>query len=183
MEIKQEWKDELEAIATLRGWIINSYAQIEFLLGHLIVAAATLPEYAHLPRRLPRNLERRAEAIFEISSSGPYAPFKPRLNAVLQKLGMEDIDTVRHLLVHGLCIFYATPTGDMAVKFQRFVPSAGGKPAGLKSQLFTRNDLQNYRTRWVAIAQEAVVLFEEITLTLKIADSIDPAPLGFKNAQ
>lgn len=175
--VKQEWKDELEAISTSRGWILNSYAQVEFLLGHLMVASQRLPEYRRAGWSLPRNLELRAGGVRELLKSGPFSTYESSIAPLLDEICSDDLAATRHLLVHGFCTFHATPAGEMAVQFRRFVPGAKKMPATLEQRFYRRADLEAERSRLTALTNRILQAIGGLCIDLGFGDSIDPSDL------
>ena len=108
----------------LRGWIANSYAQIEYLLGDLIGRCREFPEYLPHTQTVTHSAARRIKKVRSmVALGGPLEPFGADLVALMD--AFEQHDEIRNLLAHGFCTFHYTPTGDAGLMFRKFdfVPS------------------------------------------------------------
>lgn len=103
------------------GWCLNSYGQVEYLVGDLIWQGWRLPEYRHLAKQVPMGLEKRIrhlDAIFE--TDGPLSPHVDNLRLLIGRL--QSLSQPRNMFVHGHCTFLITPKGEAAMQFRRFLP-------------------------------------------------------------
>ncbi|ATP18289.1 MULTISPECIES: hypothetical protein [Sphingobium] len=147
-----------------RGWIANSYAQVEYLLGDLIGRCRQFPEYAVHTGQVTHSAARRIKKIRAmLNLGGPLAPFADRLITTLD--AFEANDWVRNLLAHGFCTFHHTPTGDAGLTFSKFdrdAAQAAEDDFALIERTFRLVDLEYHRAQLTAQAQDAVQLFSTI---------------------
>jgi len=144
----------------LRGWITNSYAQIEFMLGDLILRSRQFSEYDSKTSSLPHGAPDRVKRVRQILSfDGPLSKFSTRIETMLLKF--EQGHEVRNLLAHGFCEFLSTTSGDTGIQFQKWHRRAG-KPDARLVRCFRLPDLVREERSFVALAEEAMTLFWEI---------------------
>jgi hypothetical protein len=74
----------------LRGRIVASYAQVEFLLADLVVK---------LELRFPYRIKSRMKAVRKIAEGPGYEVYKYDLDRVCEELGRYD--ELRHFMTHG----------------------------------------------------------------------------------
>jgi hypothetical protein len=94
MSIKESLRADIEEGQRLRGWITNAYAQIEFLLGDLILRCREFPEYAgdtatfthSAPKRVRLDETRRRP------NTDPKAGVSPAPQAELPEAKQQDKD-------------------------------------------------------------------------------------------
>lgn len=153
----------IEECQRLRGWLVNSFAQVEFLLGDLPCRAWELPEYVHM--RGPVSIvakNRLAQTRSLLEAPGPLAAYATRLLPVLDRF--ERNDRARNFLAHGFCSFDVVPrTGEMAMRFRCYVPRKGGEPELLELYMLP-NELAAAREQWVGIAEQVIEACHEIYL-------------------
>lgn len=152
---------DIEEGQNLRGWIANSYAQIEFVFGDLILRCRVFPEYAN--ETAGKFSDRATDLVKKIrtllSKSGPLAPYTNELTALIDRF--EKGHETRNLLAHGFCEYLYTPTGDACLQFQKWHRQPGRDNARLIRQ-FRLSDLRAERETFVALAQDAMSLFLRI---------------------
>lgn len=153
-----EWKAIIEEGTLHRGWIANSYAQIEFLLGDLIVRCREFPQYAVHTETVSHSAAKRVAKVRRmLEIDGPLMQFAGDLNDVLD--GFEQNQDLRNLLAHGFCTFLHTPSGDAGFLFRKFdrpPADAGDNDHMLTEQLFRLINLEYHRAQLVAQAQHAL---------------------------
>jgi hypothetical protein len=164
-----EWKVILNDGMNHRGWIANSYAQIEFLLGDLIVRCREFAQYAAYTETVSHSAARRVAKVRHILAiEGPLTQFAGGLGNILD--GFEQHQDVRNLLAHGFCTFLHTPDEDAGFLFRKFDrPPADADIADdhvLTEQLFRLINLEYHRVQLVAQAQNALHVFGSIHDTL-----------------
>lgn len=176
--------DQAEIIAILeeathhRGWISNSYAQVEFLLGNLIIRCRQFPQYAEQTATFTHSAPKRVAKVRSmLNVDGPLTSYETEINEVLD--AFESNHEVRNLLAHGFCEFHFTPTGDAGLvfrKFQRGDVQAGQEADMLLQRTFRLVDIHYHREQFVAQAQRALEIFCQIHFDLGWGE-IDPASL------
>ena len=160
LEGQQQIKMIIEEAQRLRGWLANSYAQIEYLLGDLIVRSLTMPEYEQLGSTLPHDAPRRIKRARHIIEAGGWiGKFSQELNEILDNF--EKKHETRNLLAHGFCEFLYTPDGDAGMRFSKWHYQPDRQDARLQ-RTFRLNDLQREQTELTALASKAVELFFRI---------------------
>lgn len=180
MMLGKKWKEEIDAMARVRGNLVNAYAQIEYSIGHLLVATAHLDDYRDLERRLPRNLEHRASALRKLLTFGPYEPYADRLGPILDKATDPQLAALRHLIVHGLCIFDTFSDGRSCFQFSRYVFGTKGTAPTSEVRRLTSAELSELEKLWVPLASDMIKVMQALCTEWNIGSMLDPAPLGFK---
>lgn len=143
----------------LRGWIANGYAQVEYLLGDIIVRSHNLPEYEALRERLPHRPERRIAKVKEILEvEGFFSAHREEIEWLID--AFEHHQPTRHLLVHGFCTAYHTPTGDFGLEFRKW-HREGGNDSEIK-KTYRLVDLEYERAQFTHVADRALTLAHTI---------------------
>ena len=151
---------ELEEAQRLRGWIANSYAQIEFALGDLILRCREFPEYYGHTNNLPHGAPDRVKRVRRIiSTTGPLQPFAKQLEKLLCEF--EDRHETRNLLAHGFATYMFTPNGDTGLYFQKWHRQPDRIDARL-TRTFRMADLQREMEEFVGVTQRGMTLLLEI---------------------
>ena len=151
---------EIEEGQRLRGWITNSYAQIEFLLGDLILRCRVFSEYADCTATLPHGAPDRVKRVRRILAvQGPISVFANDLNSIIDHF--ENGHDTRNLLAHGFCEYLVTPEGDSGLQFQKWHRSPVRQDARL-IRCFRLADLQTEKESFSALASDAMHLFYRI---------------------
>ena len=156
-----EWqKQAINEGQLLRGWIVNSYAQIEFFLGDLIVRSLTLPEYAKLAQTLPHGAPGRIKRVRQILTQGGFFDkFSNEISEIIDEFSNHH--ETRNLLAHGFCEFHFTKKGDFGLQFRKWHRQEGRQDA-LLLRTFRLRDLEAQKIELTALAQRALLLFRRI---------------------
>jgi len=97
--------------AALRGAIITSYAQVEYLLADIVLRCQPMAEYSTLPQTFPYKLETRIARVRDIvGMSGPLQKYKDEFEKVITEL--LKFEELRHFMAHGLLHVRASCVGD-----------------------------------------------------------------------
>jgi hypothetical protein len=151
----------IEEGQNLRGWIANSYAQIEFVLGDLILRCRAFPEYTE--EAASRFSDGAADLVKKIrrmlNKSGPLSPYAADLISIIERF--EKGHETRNLLAHGFCEYIYTPTGDAGFRFQKWHRQPDRDNARLIRQ-FRLSDLRAEKDAFVNLSQDAMALFIRI---------------------
>ncbi|WP_374612857.1 hypothetical protein [Sphingorhabdus sp.] len=108
-----------EEAQRLRGWIANGYAQVEYLLGDIIVRAFEMPEYAELVVRLPHKITNRIELIEKILEvEGFFTPFSDEIRGIIESFILRH--EIRNILAHGFCTILHTPNEEVGFEFRKW---------------------------------------------------------------
>jgi len=162
----------LEEGTHCRGWITNSYAQIEFLLGDLIVRSRWFHEYSEHNSTISHSATRRvAKVRAMLKITGALTPYTERLGAILN--AFELTHDTRNLLAHGYCQLHYTPDGDAGLVFQKFDREAAtmtNNDGARIQRTFRLADLRQQRDESVALAQQALMTFTTVASELGWAD-------------
>ena len=151
---------EIEEGQRLRGWITNSYAQIEFLLGDLILRCRVYSEYSDCTASLPHGAPDRVKRVRRmLAVPGPISLFADDLTGIIDRF--ENRHETRNLLAHGFCEYLVTPQGDSGLKFQKWHRSPTRQDARL-IRCFRLADLQAEKESFTTLATEAMRLFYQI---------------------
>jgi hypothetical protein len=176
--------DQAEIIAIVeqdthhRGWISNSYAQVEFLLGDLITRCRQFPQYDEQTASISHSAPKRvAKVRAMLKIEGPLDPSAAEIGEVLD--AFEGNHDIRNLLAHGFCTFHFTPTGDAGLifrKFQRGDVQNGQEPDIQIQSVFRLVDMHYHKEQFVAQAQRAIDVFAKVHFDLGWG-TLDPADL------
>ena len=152
--------DDTDEGQRLRGWITNSYAQIEFLLGDLIVRCREFSEYQLHTGTLPYGGSGRVKKVrLILKKNGPLDRFTDRLLTVINRF--DEGHDIRNLLAHGFCVYLHTSNGDAASQFQKWHRQPDRDDAQL-IRTFRLSDMASEKKEFVSLANEALCLFKEI---------------------
>jgi hypothetical protein len=103
----------------LRGVLVGSYSQVEFLLGHLWVSMEPFDiQRGNFPYRAETRLK-EARRMFEIAGS-PLFPYRDRALGILSELELHERN--RHFMAHGYMDLKETKTGDPDVHVRCYRP-------------------------------------------------------------
>jgi len=148
----------------LRGWISNAYAQVEYLLGDLIMQCRAYPIYAEQTATFTHSATKRvAKVRTMLNLGGPLAPYAARVGEMLDAFS-NNHDT-RNLLAHGFCEFHHTPSGDAGLVFSRFERGGGAENQNEDSlvvRTFRLVDLQYHEAQLTHQSKAALELFTEM---------------------
>jgi hypothetical protein len=158
--LPSDWQAQIEEAQRLRGWLVNAFAQVEYVLGDLILRCRAFPEYEEHTRSLPHGAAARiAKLRLMLPLHGPLRQDAPELGAVLDQLsGLQD---TRNLLVHGFATVLHTPLGEVGFHFQKFHRVPGRQDARL-IRTITLTQLQLERDSHAAFATSTIALFARI---------------------
>ncbi len=155
----QEVLEAVEEGQTLRGWIANSYAQVEYLLGDIIIRSHSLPEYDCIKDRLPHRPEKRISKVKQIlEMEGYFSQYSVEINWIME--AFEHSQPTRHLLMHGFCSAFHTPDGDFGLQFRKWHRD-GDQDVEIQ-RLFRLADLQYERAQFDHVADRALQLAHKI---------------------
>ena len=158
MTLPSDWQQRIDDGQRLRGWLVNSFAQVEYLLGDLILRCRAFPEYEEHTRTLPHGAADRIAKIRAIvAHPGPLDLDADAVRAVIEHLAARQ--DIRNLLVHGFCTVLYTPKGEMGFHFQKFHRQPDRHDARL-IRTFTLEGLQRERDEQMAFATAAVDCFQ-----------------------
>lgn len=152
----------LEGMTRDRGWIVNSYAQLEFLAADLIVKCRSIEEYAELnAKALPFGIDNRIKRIQELCESGPMAKHADDLLPLMARL--LELEETRHFFTHGFSSVHIQTDGSrMGLHIRRYVPPTKGQRESKAEIIVLPEDMTAARTRWTIFAQTAVGIFRRI---------------------
>ncbi|WP_070152621.1 hypothetical protein [Sphingobium phenoxybenzoativorans] len=160
MIFSEEHKALIEDLTRMRGWISNSYAQIEYLLGDLILRCRAFPEYTAHTETFTHSAAKRIKKVRAIlGAEGPMKQFAEGLLPIIDQF--EKTEETRNLLAHGFCQFHYTPSGDAGLYFQKFHRQPDRDDARLV-KTFTPRALQEERDRIVPLAHSMLMLVVDI---------------------
>ena len=151
---------EIEEGQRLRGWITNSYAQIEFMLGDLILRCGEIDEYSGLPKTLPHRAPERVKRVVKIlETPGPLGIFEKELRQILDRF-KQGYET-RNLLAHGFCEYLYTKGGDTGLQFQKWHRHPDRQDAR-QIRCFRLADLKTEMEAFVLLSNDGMKLFRRI---------------------
>ena len=156
MPINESFITHIEDGQRLRGWITNAYAQIEFLLGDLILRCRTFSEYEAETATLTHSAVKRARQVRRmLQKEGCLRLFATELTSILDRF--EERHETRNLFAHGFCVYLYTPDGDAGLQFQMF--DRQDEP---QIKCYRFSDLESEMSSLVALSHEAMRLFIRI---------------------
>lgn len=159
-EPRDAQKNIIQTAAFLRGTIITSFAQVEFILADLAVKCERFPEYKALLRKFPYKLEERIKAVKNLlSAPGPLVKYRNEVEPLVQKI--LDYEELRHFLAHGLLIV-KTAGDEHVLQYRMYRPGKNGLEIG-----FIETDTNQLERNAVEIAlysQSVLVLFRKMYL-------------------
>jgi hypothetical protein len=157
--------------ALLRGAIITSYAQVEFLLADFAIRCRARAVYASVCPKFPYKLEDRIKATRRIiRTPGPFSVYADKVEALCA--GLLQFEEMRHFMAHGFQIIRNNKSGtqhDLTYRLHRPV----GKH-GEAEERFIVTDLDQLDHAAKAIgdyAQSFVLLWR----TMYIEQGLEPA--------
>lgn len=154
------WKSNQEKALRLRGTIINCYAQIEFLLGDLIIRCRDFIEYGPAKNAFTHSASKRVNRMRSIlECSGSLDPFREQISEVLDRFEQEH--ETRNVLVHGYCEFIFDSTGSGFFRFQKWHYEEG-KDDAILTRVFLGYQLEEQYDKSVNMADDAIKLFVSI---------------------
>jgi hypothetical protein len=157
---QDEMKPLIEEMQRLRGWIANSYAQVEYLLGDMIIRAREWPVYDAQTKVFTHKVTKRISKVREmLELDGPFTPFAKELTAIIDRF--DDRHETRNLLAHGFCELHWTKSGAAGFEFRKFHRQPDRDDARL-IRTFTPEALVAESDEFVAIGRDAVGLYIRI---------------------
>ncbi len=139
-----EHKRAIDRMMSDRGGIVNSFAQVAYLLADTVVRCADLAAYDKADTTLPYRLDQRvARFAALLPLPGPLNDQRDSFERVVSDF--REAEERRQFLVHGFASFHFTRSGDMAMRFDRFMPSRD-EPARRRSMWFRPKTLSDIRT-------------------------------------
>lgn len=166
--VQEHHKAIIDQMQNDRGWIVNSFAQVEFLLADTVVRCRAFGDYAEMAAKIPYRLDQRVtrfEAMIE--ADGPLSENREALRTVVENF--RSAEERRQFLVHGFCAFFHTPAGDTAMRFDRFMPTKDDDSAK-KSMWFRPDTLKQIREQVVAETAFALDTFRAVHIRLGWGD-------------
>jgi hypothetical protein len=155
--INESFITHIEDGQRLRGWIANAYAQIEFLLGDLILRCRAFPEYKTETASFTHSAVECARRVRRmLQKGGCLEPFAAELTSIIDRF--EERRETRNLLAHGFCMYLHAPDGDAVLQFRKWHRQPGRDDAQL-IKCFRFSDLEAEKGSLVTLSNEAMGLF------------------------
>jgi hypothetical protein len=115
-EPTQQQKLLVDEALYLRGRIVASYAQVEFLLADISVK---------LDLRFPYLIDARIKAVRRIAEREGYEVYKNELDSICEEL--LQYDDIRHFMTHGFLSLTTDKKGTHQFEFLRYQRDSEGK--------------------------------------------------------
>src|SRR5262245_24406041 len=115
-EVTQQEKSLVDEAAYLRGRILTSYAQVEFLLADISVK---------VDLRFPYPIKERIKAVKHIAGRNGYEAYKEDLDRTCDEL--LRYDELRHFMAHGFLILTTDMKGNHEFEYRRYQREGDGK--------------------------------------------------------
>jgi hypothetical protein len=163
--------DLMQEVHFLRGAIISSYAQVEFLLTDLNMRCRQLPAYAEIAAGFPYKLESKISRVKAlITAPGPLNAYADDLQGLVDRIsGYEES---RHFIAHGQLRVPREATRRPVI-FQMYRPGKKGEPEEHGEIRTDVDQLTNFAAEIAEYARQMVRLFERIYREL----ALGPVPL------
>lgn len=150
----------IEEMQRLRGWISNSYAQVEYILGDIIIRSREWPVYDAQTKTMSHSAAKRISKVRAmLAVDGPLMPFANDLTAIIDRF--DERHETRNLLAHGFCEFQWTRSGQAGMQFRKFHRQPDRDDAQL-IRTFAPEALAAERKEFTAVATDAVDLYIRI---------------------
>jgi hypothetical protein len=161
-EPTEQQKSLVDEALYLRGRIVASYAQVEFLLADISVK---------LDLRFPYLIDARIKAVRRIAEREGYGVYRDELGHVCDEL--LQYDEIRHFMTHGFLSLTTDRKGNHQFKFLRYQRDGGGKFT-LQSGTTTIERLRQAADDIGQYVSHVIRLFERIYREKKL----EPKPEG-----
>lgn len=168
-EVSDDHKAAIHEAMRLRGWFVNSFCQIEWLLGDLIARCRHYPEYDEHTKTIPHDALKRANKVRAIlKKGGPLGPFQSDLMSLIDRF-IENHE-LRNILAHGFCEFLYTRDGQKTgLRFQKF-----HRADGVEQMLFRTLPMPDFASEcatMTAVARDGMALFVRVHIAMRWAGS------------
>lgn len=147
-----------------RGFVINSFAQIECLLADLIDQCRQFDAYTDLTKVIPFSANNRVATVRSLLVAGPLEPFADQIVRLLTRF--MEFEEIRHLFSHGFASVRHTPDGDCGMFFTRYVPPKKGEDAMLIQEFYRPRTMAAQRESSAAFTQDAMAELRKIYLAV-----------------
>jgi hypothetical protein len=161
-EPTEQQKSLVDEALYLRGRIVASYAQVEFLLANISVK---------LDLRFPYVIEARIKAVRRIAEREGYEVYRDELDSVCDEL--LRYDEIRHFMTHGFLSLTVDRKGNHEFEFLRYQRDGEGKFTLLSGKT-TIKRLRQAADDIGQYVSQVVRLFERIYREKKL----EPKPEG-----
>ena len=149
-----------EEAQRLRGWIANGYAQVEYLLGDIVMKSLGMPEYGEINGMLPHRPQKRIERVRKILKvNGYFSKFSEEIEWIIA--GFEMHHETRNLLAHGFCTIYHTPNEDVGFEFRKWHRDESNEDTEIRN-LFRIVNLEYHKAQLAHISERALALSRTI---------------------
>lgn len=149
----------IEEAQRLRGWIANAYAQIEYLMGDIIMESMQISEYAELNGRLPHGAPKRITRVRKILAiEGHFSKFCEEIESIIYEF--EKYHEIRNLLAHGFCTIFHTPDSDVGFEYRKWHRSDDCDTEIVR--MFRIVELDYHKNQLVHVSERALGLSREI---------------------
>jgi hypothetical protein len=168
---------QVQNMTAMRGWIINSFAQVEFVLLDMVLQMRRFEEYdAYAEKRPPFGLAERVDRVRTYCGlPGPLASHGAQIRPILD--GFEEMSEDRHFLTHGFCIYVYTDDGDAGLRFRRFAQGKKGQSDELRTKTFRPAELEAFRRHAVEFTTAALGTFANVYRDLGLSDPDPESPI------
>jgi hypothetical protein len=152
----------VEEMIAARGWITNSYAQVEFLLADIIVKCRQFRENEDLNNlQLPFGIDGRVNRIRDLCTRLPLNAHADNLLPLLDRL--MELEDARHFFTHGfMSVHIEKGTGRVGMHLRRYVQPKRHSRETRAEMFVLPEQMSDGKTRWVIFAQTAVETFRRI---------------------
>jgi hypothetical protein len=157
----------------LRGAIISSYAEVEFLLTDLNMRCRVKPAYAAIAAGFPYKLESKIARVRQlVAEPGPLTAYADDLLELVDRISAYE--TSRHFIAHGQMRVSTRATMPVPIVFQMYQPGKKNAPEQYGEIQTDSDQLTNLAREIADYARQMVALFARIYQEL----SLGPVPLA-----
>jgi hypothetical protein len=159
----------LEQATHSRGWIVQSFSQVEFMLGDFIRKCRKIEGYERFADKPPRPFGGRVRRVREIATeAGALSPYGSGLLSIVDAIEPHEED--RHFLAHGWLEVFQGPAG-VTLRFRRFSPAPPYNQVFRSFDLTGISELQEQVTSCSRLAMSVFrILYEDFELEMPDAD-------------
>jgi hypothetical protein len=159
-DFHQRFAPIIDEMIAQRGWVINSYAQVEFLFADLIVKLRKFPECDD-GKPVAFGIDGRVRRLRQLCEIKPLASHAGNILPLLDR--MLELEKTRHFFTHGFLSVHIQQDGKrMGMHMRRYVPPEKGQRETKEELFVLPEQMAEAREKWRLFAQTALIMFQAI---------------------
>ncbi len=175
MSADSEMAELIRSAHFLRGAIISSYAQVEFLLTDLNMRCRLRPAYAEIASGFPYKLESKiARAKKLVAAPGPLSAYAHDVLALVDRISAYE--TYRHFIAHGQMVVSTRETAPAPIIFRMYQPGKKNTPEEYGEIQTDADQLANLELEIAKYAHQMVALVARIYQELSLEPGVPLEP-------